>query len=132
MDQELHRKKLPDLRHAYTHKGTITLPNGEQDFYVTAAFFDDEPEHLDRLGEVFVKVSKYGSDVAVFVDGWAIMVSLALQYGVPWAKISGKFSNYQYPNILQAVTQAIDRIIVERRRDIGLVDGKLSDETPAA
>lgn len=123
MDQEPIRKRLPDTRPAYTHKGVL----GNHDYYVTVGFHDDNPQDLARPGEIFVKVGKYGGDVAVFVDGWAQMVSLALQYGVRWEQIRGKFENYQYPNLLQAAAQAVDQCIKIRRETLGLDEPKSED-----
>ena len=120
MDQGPNRKKLPDMRPSITRKGTL----GSQDYYVTVGFYDEDPAELDRPGEVFVKVGKYGGDVAVFVDGWAMMVSMALQFGVPWEKIRGKFENYQYPNLLQAAAEAVDQCIIARQMTVGLDEPK--------
>lgn len=113
------RVRLPAERPSITVKGT----HGEMEFYVVVGFYD--PEDLARRadpGEIFVKVAKQGSDTSVFVDGWAIMVSLALQSGIPWSDIQRKFTNYPYPNLLERITECIDTAIATRRQVIGLTE----------
>jgi ribonucleoside-diphosphate reductase alpha chain len=46
--------------------------------YVQPSFFED-----GRMGEVFLKADKQGSFESGMVDGLSIVLSLALQYGVP-------------------------------------------------
>jgi ribonucleoside-diphosphate reductase alpha chain len=55
--------------------------------YLTANRFPD-----GRCGEIFLRVSKSGSTLDGMIDAWAIMVSKALQYGVPLAKVVHLFS----------------------------------------
>jgi len=95
------RRRLSDTRKSMTTK---KVAHGI-DMYITVGFFDDgEP------GEVFVVVAKQGSDVASFVNGWAVMVSMALQFGVPWDKIRDKFVNIPDSMLAIAVVAAQESI----------------------
>jgi ribonucleoside-diphosphate reductase alpha chain len=47
-------------------------------------------------GEIFVKMAKEGSTLSGMMDSFAIMVSLALQYGVPLPALVGKFSHVRF------------------------------------
>lgn len=114
---EERRVRLPDSRPSITQKGV----HNQMEFYVTVGFYDPEDnDHRADPGEVFVKVAKQGSDTSIFIDAWAVMVSLALQSGVPWSKIKEKFSKYPYPNLVEAIVSCIDTAILVRRQQIGL------------
>ena len=47
-------------------------------------------------GEVFLKLGKQGSTVAGLVDAFSLMLSLALQYGVPLETITQKLSEMRF------------------------------------
>ena len=81
------RRKLPDERKSITHKFDIQGHEG----YITVSMFDDETP-----GEIFVKMAKEGSTLSGMMDSFAIMVSLALQYGVPLTALVGKFSHVRF------------------------------------
>ena len=81
------RRKLPDERKSITHKFDIQGHEG----YITVCMFDDETP-----GEIFVKMAKEGSTLSGMMDSFAIMVSLALQYGVPLEALVGKFSHVRF------------------------------------
>ena len=81
------RRKLPDERKSITHKFDIQGHEG----YITVSMFDDETP-----GEIFVKMAKEGSTLSGMMDSFAIMVSLALQYGVPLPALVGKFSHVRF------------------------------------
>ena len=51
--------------------------------YMTVGFFED-----GRLGEVFVDVSRLGSEVRVWARATAMLVSLLLQHGVATSEIA--------------------------------------------
>lgn len=103
----MNRKRLPDTRPSITKKGSMD----RFEFYVTVGFFPD----TEQPGEVFIKIGKHGSDIGIFVDGFCTMVSMSLQYGVPWSKIKEKFSNYPQPNILQVACKLVDEAVNERQ-----------------
>ncbi len=81
------RRKLPDERHAITHKFAIAGHEG----YITVGMYED-----GKPGEVFLVMAKEGSTVSGLMDGFATSLSLALQYGVPLEAIVDKFSHTRY------------------------------------
>jgi ribonucleoside-diphosphate reductase alpha chain len=81
------RKRLPDERPAVTHKASV----GGQEFYLTVGLHEDQTP-----GELMIKIAKQGSTLAGITDSFAIMVSLALQYGVPLAHIIEKFEHTRF------------------------------------
>ena len=81
------RSKLPDERKAVTHKFDIQGHEG----YLTVGLFED-----GTPGELFVTMAKEGSTISGLMDSFAIMVSLALQYGVPLEALVGKFSHVRF------------------------------------
>ncbi len=78
-----HRKRLPEERHALTHKFSI----GGLEGYLTVGLYEDETP-----GEIFLVVAKEGSTLSGVMDAFATSVSIALQYGVPLATLVKKFT----------------------------------------
>ena len=76
------RKRLPDTRDSVTHKFSISGHEG----YLTAGLYPD-----GSPGEVFIKMAKQGSTVSGLVDTIAVLISVALQYGVPLESLVHKF-----------------------------------------
>ncbi len=84
------RRKLPDERHAITHKFSI----GGYEGYITAGLYED-----GQPGEIFIVMSKEGSFISGLMDGFATSVSIALQYGVPLQVLVRKFIHTRFePN----------------------------------
>lgn len=81
------RQRLPDERQGITHKFTIDGVKG----YLTVGLYDD-----GRVGEIFAKMDRQGSQVSGFVDAWAIAVSMLLQTGTPVEKIVEKFRGARF------------------------------------
>jgi len=81
------RKRLPDERPGITHKFTIADTEG----YLTVGLYAN-----GQPGEIFIKMAKEGSTLSGFADGFATMVSLALQYGVPLEAITSKFTSSRF------------------------------------
>ena len=81
------RRKLPDERHALTHKFDIQGHEG----YVTVGLFDD-----GQPGEIFLVMAKEGSTISGFADAFAQAISYALQYGVPLQDLVDKFSHVRF------------------------------------
>ncbi len=81
------RRKLPDERHAITHKFRV----GEQEGYMTVGLFDD-----GTPGEVFINVNKQGSTVSGLMDTVAMLTSYSLQYGVPLGELASKLKNTRF------------------------------------
>jgi ribonucleoside-diphosphate reductase alpha chain len=81
------RRRLPDERHAITHKFSI----GGHDGYITIGEYDD-----GAPGEIFVVMAKEGSTVSGLMDSVATLTSIALQYGVPAEVLVNKFSHTRF------------------------------------
>jgi len=114
------RERLPDIRRSTTGKTSVA----GHEFYVTVGMFDDAEPSTARPGEIFVKAAKHGSDMSLFVDAWATMVSVALQYGVPWSKVykkcehaNGSTSDETSPSFLHAIVVMADKLIKEYRSE---------------
>ena len=81
------RRKLPSERQSLTHKFSI----GGHEGYITVGKYDD-----GSPGEIFIKMSKEGSTLSGFMDGFALSVSIGLQYGVPLKALVDKFINTRF------------------------------------
>ena len=81
------RRRLPDERHALTHKFDIAGHEG----YITVGLFED-----GTPGEIFLVMAKEGSTISGFADAFAQAVSYALQYGVPLQVLVDKFSHVRF------------------------------------
>jgi ribonucleoside-diphosphate reductase alpha chain len=81
------RRRLPDERHAITHKFDIQGHEG----YITVGLFED-----GQPGEIFLVMAKEGSTISGFADAFAQAISYALQYGVPLQALVDKFSHVRF------------------------------------
>jgi ribonucleoside-diphosphate reductase alpha chain len=81
------RKKLPDERHAITHKFDIAGHEG----YITVGLYEN-----GQPGEIFLVMAKEGSTISGFADAFAQAISYALQYGVPLQVLVDKFSHVRF------------------------------------
>ena len=81
------RRKLPDERHAITHKFDVAGHEG----YITVGLFED-----GTPGEIFLVMAKEGSTISGFADAFAQAISYALQYGVPMQTLVDKFSHSRF------------------------------------
>jgi ribonucleoside-diphosphate reductase alpha chain len=81
------RRRLPDERKAITHKIEIAGHEG----YITVGLYED-----GAPGEIFLVMAKEGSTMAGWADVFAIVVSIALQYGVPLQMLVDKFTNVRF------------------------------------
>lgn len=84
---EPRRRRLPDERHAITHKFSVAGHDG----YLTIGLFPD-----GQPGEVFITIAKQGSMISGMMDAFAMSLSISLQYGVPLYTIVNKFSNSRF------------------------------------
>ncbi|HEV2615956.1 MAG TPA: vitamin B12-dependent ribonucleotide reductase, partial [Candidatus Acidoferrales bacterium] len=90
LQQELfrsERRKLPSERNSITHKFSV----GGHEGYLTVGKYDD-----GTPGEIFIKMAKEGSTLSGIMDGFALSVSIALQYGVPLRALIDKFVNARF------------------------------------
>ena len=81
------RHKLPDERHALTHKFSVAGHEG----YVTVGLYED-----GTPGEIFLTMAKEGSTISGLMDAFATAISLTLQYGVPLEALVEKFSHMRF------------------------------------
>lgn len=81
------RKRLPDTRKAIIHKFNI----GETRAYLIVGLYED-----GYPGEIFVNVDKLGSTISGLVDSFAILMSFALQYGLPLKELVAKFRHVRF------------------------------------
>jgi len=81
------RRRLPDTRHARTHKFDVAGHEG----YITVGLYDDASP-----GEVFITMAKEGSTIGGLMDTIATLVSVALQYGVPVESLVRKFEHVRF------------------------------------
>ncbi|HEX9941042.1 MAG TPA: vitamin B12-dependent ribonucleotide reductase [Thermoanaerobaculia bacterium] len=81
------RRKLPDERHAITHKFSVN----EHEGYITVGLYED-----GQPGEIFLAMAKQGSTISGLMDSFAIALSIALQYGVPLQTLVDKFSHTRF------------------------------------
>lgn len=85
--QKVERRQLPTTRYSETHKFVVAGHEG----YLTYSTFED-----GQLAEIFIRMSKQGSTLAGLLDAFAISVSIALQYGVPFKKLAEKFIHSRF------------------------------------
>ena len=81
------RRKLRETRNSTTHKFSV----GGHEGYITVGMYDD-----GGPGEIFIKMAKEGSTLSGFMDGFAMAVSIGLQYGVPLKTLVDKFINTRF------------------------------------
>lgn len=85
--KEPSRTRLPRTRTSRTHHFEVMGVDG----YLTIGYYDD-----GRIGEVFCSMQKTGSTVQGLLNSFSIMMSNALQYGVPIEDIIRKFKGTMF------------------------------------
>lgn len=122
------RKRLPKRRQGTIHSVEV---NGAEVYMTTNQFTDGRP------GEVFAKWGKEGSTAGGLMDAFSIVLSLALQYGVPAEVIVAKLKDMRFepfgmtddPDIPQASSVmdwlarriALDYLPAENRAQLGVL-----------
>src|SRR5690348_12085147 len=81
------RRKLPDERRSVTHKFSI---GGHEGYIIVGMYEEGTP------GEIFIKMAKEGSTLSGFMDGFALSISIGLQYGVPLKALVDKLTNTRF------------------------------------
>ena len=111
-------KEPPRNRVAETREGvTRKIPDAcGFELYMNINFYSDE----DGGGpsEVFLTIAKKGSIVGGFARTIAVLISVMLQYQIPWEVIYGKLEkmkfdprNAQYTSLIDAIAQNINEIV---------------------
>jgi ribonucleoside-diphosphate reductase alpha chain len=85
--QYAQRRKLPNERRSLTHKFSI----GGHEGYITVGMYED-----GAPGEIFIKMAREGSTLSGIMDGFALSVSIGLQYGVPLKALVDKFLHTRF------------------------------------
>lgn len=87
------RRPLPATRRSVTHKTTITSvdPAGDYNVFITVGLYDD-----GTLGEVFLRIGKAGSTLNGLCDTISILVSFALQHGIPLETLAHRLTNTMF------------------------------------
>lgn len=81
------RRRLPDTRRSVTHKFSIQGYEG----YITVGLYENGVP-----GEVFIHMQKQGSTMQGIMDSFATILSVALQYGVPFDSLVDKFKDTRF------------------------------------
>lgn len=83
------REKLPSRRSkSLTELLLKDQENGHtQRVYIDIGYYSDK-----RIAEVFVTVANVGSYLKTVFESWAILASLAIQFGMPPAKLAQSMS----------------------------------------
>lgn len=81
------RKKLPDDRPGFTHKGTV----GGQDVYFHVGLYEN-----GTPGEVFIDIAKAGSTLHGVMDMSSMLLSVGLQHGVPLSVFIDKLRDLKF------------------------------------
>ena len=76
------RHRLPGERGGLVHRFSIVGWEG----YLRCGVYQD-----GSLGEIFIKMSKTGSNISGLMDSFATAISIALQHGVPLEDLAAKF-----------------------------------------
>ncbi len=81
------RHRLPTTRRAIVHKFSV----GGVEGYLIAGLYPDS-----TLGEIFLHAHKEGSTLSGVMDSFAILLSLALQSGIPLEVLVRKFRHTRF------------------------------------
>lgn len=132
-----HRNRLPETRPSVTRKVTIC----GFETYITVGFYDDRTgtEGANLPGEVFVKLSKHGSEMSGLLDTASIFLSIALQYGVPWEVLYKKMvatrfgmADEKYSSLSDGIAKNVSEIIILRAEMLGLPEPKDQTDAPSS
>jgi hypothetical protein len=106
------RFRLPTTREGTTNEVTLSCEDEKLQMFIRSATFND-----GRLGEVFINVERQGSFVSGMIDAFSIVLSLALQYGVPLQRVVDKLENTRFgkigvlsPSSIKRPTSMIDYV----------------------
>lgn len=106
---EPQRRRLPEDRDGVTKKASAC----GFEYYATVNFFDD-----GTPGEAFITIAKRGSTVAGFAKVLFVILSVALQYGIPWEVLYRKLKDWKFePNddefssLISAMASTVNDIV---------------------
>ncbi len=84
---ELIQTKMPTERNSVTKK----LNLGDLEGYITVGFYPD-----GKPGEVFLTIHKGGTMERGLLHALALMISMALQYGIPLSAVTSKLRSLHF------------------------------------
>ena len=85
------RYRLPDERIGTTGTLVIHAEDETAVYAVTVGYYDD-----GRLGELFVRQEREGGTTGALLDAVATVISIGLQYGVPWEVFAAKLAHQRF------------------------------------
>lgn len=110
------RIKLDDVRAGLTMKDR----GCGFKYYVTVNFYPNS----GAPSEVFIRIAKEGTAISGFVEALAITISIAWQYGVPWAVLYDKYLHQIFEprddessSLVDAIGKTIDKVIKKHGMD---------------
>jgi len=96
MAEQLQRKKLPDDRRSISREFRIPWVHSNGDVDVMEIHFDVGLFDDGAPGEVWIRAHKTGSLASGSLNAAAIMISIALQHGVPLRTLTGKLRHMRF------------------------------------
>ena len=81
------RIRLKETRKAKIHRFEVDGHEG----YITVGLYEN-----GTPGEVFITIAKQGSTLGGFLDSFAVLLSISLQYGVPLSALVNKFIHTKF------------------------------------
>ncbi len=110
-DTEMGRTKLEGDRKGIVHKGVAC----GFEYFITINFYDGTPH---RPAEMFITISKQGSIIAGFAKALFVLMSVSLQYGMPWEVVYNKLSGMKFDpfddehsSLVSAMVEDINNIV---------------------
>jgi hypothetical protein len=104
----MERKLLPQRR--YSENFALRFGNRNRTFHVTCGYYD----HMRRqLGEVFITGGRSGQDDEALARDGAVLVSLALQHGVPLATMRDAITCNQDGRPSSIIGAVLDKLTKE-------------------
>ena len=98
-------------------------------YYLTVNFFVDE-----KPAEIFITIAKEGSAISGFIEAFAITVSIALQYGVPWNILHHKYLNQVFEprddansSLIHSIGVNVDEL-VKVYKDMDTINGVIKQK----
>ena len=112
MATEPPRERVEETRTGVTQK---VLNACGFELYVNVNFYPDDDK---GPSEVFLTIAKKGSIVGGFTRAFAVLISVMLQYHIPWSVIYGKLNKMkfdpmcdEYTSLVDAIAQSINEIV---------------------
>lgn len=127
--REPERYRLPAERDSITLRRVV---KGHK-LYLIVGFYPDTA----IVGELFVRFAKQGSTLAGFAESLCVSISVALQYGVPWAVCREKMlgtdfepKDHNYTSFVDAIAKTVDEAIQARKGRSAVVQRLEPEEAP--